>query len=115
MILGVKIVTLKSNVVDFNITPMRAMKLLKEIANDSSRVIFTKHAEKRMYSRKITRIQVLKCLTHGRIVKGPAPSIKGNMEMKMEVMSAGELIAVVAALEKDDSGNFVVVVTVFGV
>jgi len=77
-------------------------------------VIFTSHAEKRMCQRKITRTQVLRCLTHGLIVEGPAPSIKGNMEMKLEVMSAGEIITVVAALEKDESGNFAVIITVFG-
>jgi len=104
----------ESNVVDFNITPARAQKLVKEIAEGSSRVIFTYHAEKRMCERKITRTQVLRCLTHGNIVEGPAPSIKGNMEMKLEIMSAGEIVAVVAALEKDESGNFAVIITVFG-
>ncbi|PHS73498.1 MAG: hypothetical protein COB22_02060 [Cycloclasticus sp.] len=93
---------------------MMAKNLIKKIAKDSSRVIFTKHAEKRMCTRKITRTQVLKCLTHGHIVEGPALSIKGNMEMKIEVMSAGEIIAVVTALEKDELGNFVVIITVFG-
>lgn len=104
----------ESNVVDFNITPARAKNLLKEIAKDSSRVVFTLHAEKRMRQRKITRTQVLRCLTHGHIVEGPAPSMKGNMEMKLEVMSAGEIVVVVVALEKDESGNFAVIITVFG-
>lgn len=104
----------ESNILDFNITPARAKKLIKDIAADSSRVVFTAHAEKRMSQRKITRTQVLRCLTHGHVIEGPAPSIKGNWEMKMEVMSAGEIVAVVAALEKDDSGNFAVIITVFG-
>jgi len=104
----------ESNVVDFNITPDRARKLIKEIAEDSSRVIFTAHAEKRMRQRKISRIQVMRCLTHGRVIEGPAPSIKGNWEMKMEVMSAGEIVTVVVALEKDDAGNYAVIITVFG-
>ncbi len=77
-------------------------------------MVFTAHAEKRMRQRKITRTQVLRCLTHGHVIEGPSPSIKGNWEMKMEVMSAGEIVAVVAALEKDDSGNFAVIITVFG-
>lgn len=104
----------ESNIVDFNITPTRAQKLIKDIAADSSRVVFTIHAEKRMRQRRITRIQILRCLTHGHIIEDPALSIKGNWEMKREVMSAGEMIAVVAALEKDDSGNFAVTITVFG-
>jgi hypothetical protein len=104
----------ESNVIDFNLTPVRARKLIKGIAEDSSRVIFTLHAEKRMCQRKITRTQVLRCLTHGRIVEGPAPSIKGNQELKMEVMSAGEIVTVVAALERDNSGNYAVIITVFG-
>ena len=103
-----------SNVIDFNITPARAKKLLKEIAEDSSRVFFTRHAEKRMRERKITRTQVVRCLTHGRIVEGPAPSIKGNMEMRLEVMSAGEIVTTVAALETDSSGDMAIIITVFG-
>lgn len=104
----------ESNILNFNITPVIAKKLIKDIAADSSKVVFTAHAEKRMSQRKITRTQVLRCLTHGHVIEGPAPSIKGNWEMKMEVMSAGEIVAVVAALEKDDSGNFAVIITVFG-
>ncbi|WP_108986013.1 DUF4258 domain-containing protein [Candidatus Phycosocius bacilliformis] len=47
--------------------PMRlndanARRLLREIAQDSSNVIFTAHARKRMKERKITSMQVLACL-----------------------------------------------------
>lgn len=96
-------------------TPDRAKKLIKEIAEgDSSRVIFTTHATERMIERKITRTQVFKCLTHGWVVEGPAPDIKGNMSLKMEVKSAGDVVSVVAALKRNSSGNFAVVITVFG-
>jgi len=105
--------TKESKVVDFD-SPARAQKRLKNLAEDSSRVVFTKHAEKRMCQRKITRTQVLRCLTHGQITEGPARSTRGNWEMRMEVMSAGEIITVVVAIEKDDSGDYVVIITVFG-
>ena len=47
--------------------PMRmndasALKLLREIAEDSGRVIFTRHALQRMRQRKVSTAQVLTCL-----------------------------------------------------
>ncbi|MFO1255825.1 MAG: DUF4258 domain-containing protein [Sphingomonadaceae bacterium] len=50
--------------------PMRmndasALKLLREIAEDSGRVIFTRHALQRMRQRKVSTAQVLTCLRRG--------------------------------------------------
>lgn len=104
-----------SKVVNFGITPARAKTLIREIAKDSSKVIFTKHARKRMFQRKITEPQVIKCLTHGLIIEGPAPDVKGNWSMKLEVISAGDIINAVVALDKNDSGDIAVVITAFGV
>jgi hypothetical protein len=42
-----------------------ALKLLRDIAQDSGRVIFTQHARLRMRQRKVTPVQVLACLQHG--------------------------------------------------
>jgi hypothetical protein len=101
------------NVVTLNLTPPRALQILRKIAQDSSRVFFTVHAEKQMGKRRITRIQVLRCLLHGHLVEGPARGIKGNWELSVEVFSAGEPITVVAALDHDERGNLIIVISTY--
>lgn len=101
------------NVVTMDLSRPRAVRLLKEIAVDSARVFITTHAEKRMKERKITRAQVERCLLNGNITEGPARGTQGNWEMRVEVYSAGEPVTVVAALDYDDDGNYIVVITVF--
>ncbi len=103
----------KTNVLDFDLSPVNAKRLLTEIANESSKVFFTDHAEKRMKQRKITRMQVIRCLQHGRFSEGPYLDIKGNWKFNIGTFSAGEHLTVVAAFEKDTSGNHVVVITAY--
>jgi len=101
------------NLVIANLTRQEARRLLREIAADSARVFVTKHARKRMRERHITLTQVLCCLRNGRITEGPARSTKGNWEMTVEVLSAGDTVVVVAALDIDDRGEYVLVVTAY--
>ena len=102
------------NVLQLNLSRHHAEKLLREIAKDSSRVFFSTHATKRMTNRKISRIQVFRCLTKGHITEGPARGSRGNWELKMEVYSAGEPLSVVAVLDNDGRGNYIIIVTVYG-
>ena len=44
--------------------------LLREIAADSARVIFTHHARQRMRQRKVSPVQVIACLQRG-VVREP--------------------------------------------
>jgi len=103
----------QDSVVKMELSVPKAKKVLLEITEDSSRVFFRPHAEKRMKQRNITRPQVIRCLRSGAITEGPARGIEGNWEMRMEVLSAGDPITVVAALDNDEQGNFVVVITAF--
>jgi hypothetical protein len=100
-------------VVPIGLSPVRATQLLRQTAKASARVFFTRHVEVRMRERGITRTQVLRCLSHGRVVEGPSRDVKGNWIMKLEVLSAGELIAIVAALDRDEAGNMIIVITVY--
>jgi hypothetical protein len=100
-------------VVPIGLSPVRATKLVREIAQDSARVFFTHHAEVQMQKRHITRTQVLRCLAHGGVVEGPARDIKGKGIMNLEVLSAGDLIVVVAALDRDEAGDKITVITVY--
>jgi hypothetical protein len=101
------------NVVPIGLSPARAKQLVREIAKDSARVFFRPHAEARMRQRRITRTQVLRCLAYGGVAEGPGRDVKGNWTMTLEVLSAGELVTVVAALDRDEAGDMIVVITVY--
>lgn len=66
-----------------------------------------------MRKRRITRVQVLRCLANGKITEGPARGIKGNWKVSVEALSAGDVLRVVAALDQDDRGNYVIIVTAY--
>ncbi len=100
-------------VIPLDLTPATALRIVKEVAADSSRVRFTPHAKERMALRKITNRQVLQCLRLGFIVEGPSRDIHGKWVLKMETISAGDTVSVVAALDKDRDGNFVLIITTY--
>ena len=95
------------------LAPPMALEIVREIAATTERVKFTYHVLERMAERNITTKQVLCCLRNGWIVEGPAKSIKGNWEMTLKVISAGDAVNVVIALDRDVHGNTVVVITTF--
>jgi hypothetical protein len=97
-------------VVPIGLSPVRARQLVREIAKDSARVIFTRHVELKMRQRRITLPQVLRCLAQGQVAEGPARDVKGNWTMTLEVLSAGELVTVVAALARNKAGDMIIVV-----
>ena len=66
-----------------------------------------------MTKRKITDVQVLRCLANGRIKVGPARGIKGGWEVAIESLSAGDVLRVAAAFYQDDDGNYVVIITAY--
>lgn len=96
------------------ITPAVAKKRIVEVAQDSAKVIFTKHASQRSGQRSITRKQVMNCLTHGRFTEAPYwDQIHGAYKFTMQTVDSGERVSVAAALYKNDNGDYVVVITVF--
>lgn len=101
-----------ANLLQMDLTAITAARVMADIASDSARVFFTRHAEQRMTERRITRTQVLRCLRLGRITEGPYRDISGNWKMTMQVASAGNVITVVAALDwHADTGHYAIVVT----
>lgn len=104
----------RGKVVPIGLTPVRAMRLLREIAKDSRRVYFTDHAERRMLKRHITRMQVMRCLSEGTLTKGPLrDKRKDNWKMTLKVFSAGETVTVVVALDRDKAEHHAIVITVY--
>lgn len=95
-----------------DLAPADALKIIKEVSQDSGRVFFSHHAEKRMRQRRITRTQVLRCLRTGYISEGPFFSIKNNWECTVEGFSAGQQIALEVAIETHEHNNTLIIITV---
>ncbi|MDD2608828.1 MAG: DUF4258 domain-containing protein [Giesbergeria sp.] len=89
------------------------LRLVREAAQDSSRVFFEPHAKQRMRQRKITPKHVLACLRQGAIEEPAHLNIRGNWKCTLRHIYAGDEVRVVAVLEQDEAGNWIAVVTVF--
>ena len=100
------------NVLLLDLSPEKALEIIRELAKETDRIAYTKHAEDRMEARSITATQVLRCLRKGSITEGPAREPRGNWRIRMEVFSAGEPVKVVGVLDRDDQGNYFLVITV---
>jgi len=97
-----------------SLTPRSARTEINKILDvGEHRVIYTDHAKKRMKKRKVLRAQVMKCLRHGLIQEGPARSAKGSWEMKINSVSAGDDISIVVALDYDNAGNKIIIITAY--
>jgi len=85
-------------------------KLIRQIAKgDTSRVVFTLHAEKRMRERKISKVMALDCLRNGRINRMPEPNAMcGTIECRMEHYTAGANIGLIVAVSEQDPNLIVV-------
>jgi hypothetical protein len=87
-----------------------ALRIIREAAKDSGYVVFLGHAERQMKKRRITRPQVLACLSRGVITEGPYLDAKGCWRCRMERTAAGDNVAVAVAI---DDEKRLIVVTVF--
>ena len=87
-----------------------ALRVLREIAEDSARVIFTKHASQRMRQRKVSPVQVIACLQRGIIREPVALDLHGNWKLTVSHRVAGRDLNVAVAI---DVPNRAIVITVF--
>lgn len=76
-----------------------ALAHIKELAQDSSRVVVTRHAIQRGAERNITRKQFETCVRTGYIDEGPFLNEHKNWQVTMVGYYAGEEITVVVAIE----------------
>ena len=89
------------------------LRIIRELSADTENVFIEPHAKKRMKQRHITRTQVYACLRFGMIDEHAHENIRGNWKCTLRHHHAGELIRVTAAIEKDEAGDWIAVVTVF--
>ncbi|MBF0168853.1 MAG: DUF4258 domain-containing protein [Alphaproteobacteria bacterium] len=73
--------------------------MIREAAEDTSRIVLTRHAELRMRQRRITMKQVIACLRLGVMTEGPALDIKGCWTCRVERMVAGDNVKVALAID----------------
>jgi len=76
-----------------------ALRQIRELAKDSSRVIRTTHARERMIERGISIQQVFTCLRAGIIIEGPAPNAHGNWQVTMMARQSGDEITCVVVID----------------
>jgi hypothetical protein len=87
-----------------------ALRLLREIAQDSARVIFTHHARQRMRQRKMSPIQVLACLQRGIASEPVSLDLHGNWKLTVSQRIAGKDLNVAVAI---DVPSRAIIITVF--
>lgn len=93
-----------------DLTPVSALELIHELAEDSKNIVITPHAKGRMKSRIVSITQVIRCLKNGVFVEEPYRDMKGGWSMKLEVWTAGRPISVVLAIH----GRKLIIITVIG-
>lgn len=89
------------------------LRVIRRLAEDSANVFFRPHAKKRMRERRINSTQVYECLRRGGISEPVHQDIDGSWKCTLLHRWAGDEVSVVAALHRDDDGNWIAVVTVF--
>lgn len=88
------------------------LRRLRQVAEDSSKVVVMGHAKKRMIERKISLGQVLSCLQKGAVSEPAHLSPHGGWKATVTHRCGGDSVSVVAALEDRGSGDYCIVITV---
>ena len=84
---------------------------IRQVAINSSRVFFTRHALERMKQRTISDVQVLDCLRHGVIQRPPTEDANnGFLKCRMEHFGSARNLAVVVGLDRNDPDLLIVTV-----
>lgn len=97
----------------FNMNDATLLRIIREIAKDTSRIFIVKHARQRMRERKISMSQVYMCIRKGNMVEPAYLSIHGDWKCTLQHRYAGDQISVSVALEREENGDYLVVITVF--
>ncbi len=99
----------------FRLNDANALRLLREVAADSGRVVLLAHARQRMKQRQITLTQVLDVLRKGSLAEPAALDLYGNWKVTVRGLSCGQSVTVAGAIEMDkEPRKRVLVITLFG-
>lgn len=100
-----------SNLLPFPLPKKKALEIIREIATNSGRVFYSGHARARMAEREISMPDVMECLSRGQITEGPANMPAGDWRFTISWFRAGSPLQVVGAIDIDDDGTYLVIVT----
>ncbi len=93
----------------FRLSRTAALATVRAAALETSRIVVTRHAERRMRQRCITMRQVVACLRLGVMTEGPALDLKGCWACRIERNVAGDEVKVALAI---DPAARVIIITV---
>jgi Domain of unknown function (DUF4258) len=99
-------------ILPFRMNDQSLQRKIAELAQDSSKVILTAHAKRRMRERHILLTQILQVLQKGCVVEHAHQDIHGHWKCTLELLVSGDLIKVAAALGENELKEKVVVITV---
>ena len=102
--------TKSDNIVPMTLSSDHALRVIRELAADSSKIVITGHASARAKKRYVTHLQIEKCLQKGTITEGPFLNAYGHWQVSMYRHAAGEELTCAVAIEWAQK---LVVVTVF--
>ncbi len=102
-----------NNVILMDLNDQTALRMIRDIVRDTSKVIITNHAQQRMAERNISAKQIFECLKKGTVAESPHRQPNGDWKLTLAVKSSGDLINVAVALTNDGKGNLAVVITTF--
>ena len=86
---------------------------LKEAGEEKRRLLISPHAQERMKERKIGRRQVLETLKHGTISEPLHKDVRGDWRCNVSGRHAGMRVTLGAVLKLQESGEWIVIATVF--
>ncbi len=104
---------MNSNLLPFKLDDVGVLRLIRETAAETSRVFFVDHAKKRMRERKITPTHIYGCLRRGTVREPAFVNIRGHWQCTLTRKYAGDEITAIVALERNDDGNWIAVITAF--
>lgn len=103
-------------IITLPLTDAKAIRIAKEAALDSSRIVFTAHARLRMRQRRITGPEIIACLRGGRVTEPVHQDIKGRWQCAITGISSGEPVTVAAGFQWDAKREcFLIVVNIITV
>lgn len=99
-----------ADVVPLTLTTNAALRMIREIAEDTANIVIVEHAKKRCKQRKISRRQIEMCIQKGTITEGPFLNAHGHWQVTLFRHAAGDELTCPVAI---DWPNRVIVITAF--
>lgn len=99
-----------AEIVPLKLTAPVARRLIREIAQDSARVVVVGHGQKRRRQRNVSFKQIIDCLLKGTISEGPYQIASGDWRCNVARHAAGEELTCVVEFDLPER---LLVVTVF--